>query len=271
MQKISVMASPGTDAFLKETMPRQYNVDPMDSPTLEFVEPGTDPRDYDHQEDQIDQNRKYASGLSKLVYEQNEIDSLQKFETPKIQIAHSKIGQAIQEKQRQHQSTTKKVYLKRSVRSQSGRPQSTQKDEAFTYKTQVSRNPSRQSMYTESQLKKRKSPTAKKSVSVLKKSDIEFSNLKSPKRSPFKKSQMKIESGAQTSRDFQFIKVTARVRPILHDERGMKKVLKVMRKDDDSNMYKLDQDIISLETGAHFNNGHKFFEFSSILDENDNQ
>ena len=75
MQKISVMASPGTDAFLKETMPRQYNVDPMDSPTLEFVEPGTDPREYDHKEEQIDYNRQYASGLSKLVYEQNEIDS----------------------------------------------------------------------------------------------------------------------------------------------------------------------------------------------------
>ena len=51
----------------------------------------------------------------------------------------------------------------------------------------------------------------------------------------------------------------------------MKKVLKVIRKEDDQNVYHLNEDIISLETGAHFNNGQKFFEFSNILDENDNQ
>ena len=44
---INLMASPGTDAFLRETIPRQMAPEPMDSPsllmnspTLELVEPG---------------------------------------------------------------------------------------------------------------------------------------------------------------------------------------------------------------------------------------
>ena len=61
------------------------------------------------------------------------------------------------------------------------------------------------------------------------------------------------------------------MRPTLHEERGMKKVLRVIRKEDENNVYQLKEDIISLETGAHFNNGHKFFEFSNILDEKANQ
>lgn len=48
----------------------------------------------------------------------------------------------------------------------------------------------------------------------------------------------------------------------------MEKVLRVIRQKDDNNMYGLKDDVISLETGAHFNNGQKFFEFSNILDDN---
>lgn len=73
MHNINMMASPGTDAFLRETMPRQYNMDPIDSPTLEFVDPGSE----SYHESRMDEmememetqgiNRQYASGFSKLV------------------------------------------------------------------------------------------------------------------------------------------------------------------------------------------------------------
>ena len=94
-------------------------------------------------------------------------------------------------------------------------------------------------------------------------------------KSPYKRISYKTEGGTKVSqeqdsiiKDFQFIKVSARVRPVLEDERQEQKVLKVIRKADNNNMYSLNDDVISLETGAHFNNGHKFFEFSNILDEN---
>jgi polynucleotide 5'-kinase involved in rRNA processing len=45
----------------------------------------------------------------------------------------------------------------------------------------------------------------------------------------------------------------------------MTKVISVIRK---SQTNQLNSDVISLETGAHYNNGRKFFEFSTILDQN---
>ena len=68
-------------------------MDREDSPTLEFVDPGTENRDYSNRDEHnFERHQQFASGFSRLVQEQNEFESLQKFETPKIQIAHSKIG-----------------------------------------------------------------------------------------------------------------------------------------------------------------------------------
>jgi hypothetical protein len=58
--------------------------------------------------------------------------------------------------------------------------------------------------------------------------------------------------------------VSARVRPMLPNEMNLPKVLSVIRK---SKSNKINEDVIALETGAHYNNGKKFFSFANILDE----
>jgi DNA replication protein DnaC len=45
----------------------------------------------------------------------------------------------------------------------------------------------------------------------------------------------------------------------------MNRVISVIRK---SKANELTSDVISLETGAHYNNGRKYFEFATILDQN---
>ena len=44
-------------------------------------------------------NKYVSSGFSKLVQEQVDLDNYKQYETPKIQIQHSKINQAIEQKQ----------------------------------------------------------------------------------------------------------------------------------------------------------------------------
>lgn len=56
---------------------------------------------------------------------------------------------------------------------------------------------------------------------------------------------------------------------MLSKEANMQKIMHVIRKTE-AHKYqfeKLDSDVICLDTGAHFNNGRKFFQFDNIVDE----
>ena len=74
----------------------------------------------------------------------------------------------------------------------------------------------------------------------------------------------------QSARAQQYIKVSARVRPLLAKENTEEKILEILKKDD--SFEPLRQDVIKLKTSqAAFNGGYKYFEFERIMCENTNQ
>lgn len=68
------------------------------------------------------------------------------------------------------------------------------------------------------------------------------------------------------------IAVSARIRPLLPQEEGSEKILEVLiRGEKYFMMQPLKEDMICLNTGAHFNNGRKLLGFKKIFSESSNQ
>lgn len=57
-----------------------------------------------------------------------------------------------------------------------------------------------------------------------------------------------------------YIKVSARVRPLVNGERKNQKILHVIHSEN--------KKILQLETGAHYNMGQRYYDLKNIIDEN---
>lgn len=70
----------------------------------------------------------------------------------------------------------------------------------------------------------------------------------------------------------KYVKVSARIRPLLDYEDDQRAILRVLARDNDGDFLMPeaatppDKLVLCLQTGQHFNNGHKFYQFEPILD-----